>query len=98
CFGAETENTWRVLLEPKSMHREVTFEIPNAQRTVLAPARAEGDEYVFPTQKAFAALNVGAAGIQQLAAQTAAADLATLTPRYERNRKQVIQYAELKSD
>jgi len=39
-----------------------------------------------------------AAGIQQFAAQTAAVDLATLTPRYERNRKQVIQYAELKSD
>lgn len=99
-FAAESpaDSAWRVLLEPKSMHREVAFEIPNAQRTVLAPARLEGDEYIFPTRKDFEALNVDAAAIRRLAAQAAAADLATLKPRYERNRKQVIQFAELKSD
>lgn len=80
------------------MHREVAFEIPNAQRTVLAPALWKNDEYLFPTRKYFESLNVDIAAIRQLAAQAATADLAVLTPRYERNRKQVIQYAELKSD
>jgi hypothetical protein len=38
--GAEAraaEPKWRVLLEPKSMRREVVREIPGAQRTVFAP-------------------------------------------------------------
>src|SRR5258706_14351175 len=38
------EMKWRVLLEPKSMHREVTWEIPGAQRTVFAPVVLERDE------------------------------------------------------
>lgn len=80
------------------MHREVAFDIPNAQRTVLAPARVVRDEYVFPTRKNFDALNVDAPTLRRLAAEAATADLATLKPRYERNRKQVIQFAELKSD
>ncbi len=80
------------------MHREVVFDIPNAQRTVLAPVRLEADDYIFPTRKVFQTLNVDAATIRRLAARAAAADLATLKPRYERNRKQVIQYAELSSD
>lgn len=92
------EMKWRVLLEPKSMHREVTWDIPGAQRTVFAPAVWERDEYLFPTRKVLDEAGVAAEGLQQLAAPAAAADLATLKPRYERDRKQVIQYAELTSD
>jgi hypothetical protein len=100
-FGAAeapVENKWRVLLEPKSMHREVTWEIPGAQRTVFAPVVWERDEYLFPTRKVLEEAGVAAEGLQQLAAPAAAADLAMLKPRYERDRKQVIQYAELTSD
>jgi hypothetical protein len=89
---------WRVILEPKAMHRVIAWEIPGAQRTVLAPVVAEDDDYVYPSQKAWEGFHVDRAEIERRGAVTAAADLATLKPRYERNKKQVIQYAELTSD
>jgi len=89
---------WRVLLEPKSMRREVTWEIPGAQRTVIAPVVVDGIDYLYPSRKILGQFRVEAGAIQELAAPAAAADLATLKPRYERDRKQVIQYAELRSD
>ena len=92
------EFKWRVILEPKSMHREVTWEIPNAHRTVFAPVVVDGDDYLFPSKKILEKFHVEPAAIQERAALAAAADLATLKPRYERDRKQVIQYAELRSD
>ncbi len=92
------EFKWRVLLEPKSMRREVVWEIPGAQRTVFAPVVINGEEALFPPRKILDQFRVDAAAIQELAAPAAAADLATLKPRYERDRKQVIQYAELRSD
>jgi hypothetical protein len=99
--GAEeppAEFKWRVLLEPKSMHREVTWEIPGAQRTVFAPVVVDGSEFLYPPRKILERFGVETKAIQQLAAPAAAADLATLKPRYVRDRKQVIQYAELRSD
>jgi hypothetical protein len=92
------EFKWRVLLEPKSMHREVVWEIPGAQRTVFAPVVVDGDEYLFPPRKILDQFRVEPGAIQQLAAPAAAADLAMLKPRYVRDRKQVIQYAELRSE
>ena len=52
----------------------------------------------FPSREIWDRFHVDAAEIQRRGALVAAADLATLKPRYERNRKQVIQYAELTSD
>ena len=101
CLIAEPPapvDSWRVLLEPKSMHREIAWEIPGAQRTVLAPAEADGNEYQFPSRKTWEESQLDQADIQRRGAIAAAADLATLKPRYERNSKQVIQYAELTSD
>jgi hypothetical protein len=89
---------WRVLLEPKSMRREVVWEIPGAQRTVFAPVVVNGDDYLYPPRKILEQFGAEAADILRLAAPAATADLATLTPRYERDRLQVIQYAELRSD
>jgi len=91
-------DSWRVILEPKSMHRAVAWEIPGAQRTVLAPVTVDGDDYVYPSQKAWEGFHVDRAEIERRGATAATADLATLKPRYERNKKQVIQYAELTSD
>jgi hypothetical protein len=88
---------WRVIFEPKSMHREITWDIPGAQRTVLAPVVVDGDEYLFPSRKIWDRFSVDPAEIQRRGALAATADLATLHPRYERNSKQVIEYAELTS-
>jgi hypothetical protein len=89
--------TWRILLESKSMHREVTWTIPGAERTVLAPVVIDGDDFLYPPQKIIEKFHVQPADIQERAIPAAIADLATLKPRYERDRKQVIQYAELHS-
>jgi hypothetical protein len=89
---------WRVILEPKAMHRPIAWEIPGAQRTVLAPVVKDGDEYLYPSHKIWDRFHVDRAEIERRGAVAAAADLATLKPRYERNSKQVIQYAELTSD
>jgi hypothetical protein len=97
-FGDDAAEPWRVILEPKSMHREIAWEIPGAQRTVLAPVVVNGDEYLFPSRKIWNQFHVDPAEIQRRGALTAAADLASLKPRYERSSKQVIQYAEITSD
>ncbi|EDY17833.1 hypothetical protein CfE428DRAFT_4572 [Chthoniobacter flavus Ellin428] len=95
---APPADSWRVILEPKSMHREVTWEIPGAGRTVIAPVELEGDQYRFPSRKTWDESHFAPADIQRRGAIMAAADLATLKPNYHRDRKQVIQYAELTSD
>ena len=92
------EFKWRVLLEPKSMRREVIWEIPGAQRTVLAPVVMDGSDYLYPPRKILDQFKVDPADIRERAAPAAAADLVALTPRYQRDRKMVIQYAELHSD
>jgi len=65
---------------------------------VLAPVVVDGDDYLFPSRKIWDRFQVDPAEIQRRGAIVAAADLATLKPRYERNSKQVIEYAELASD
>jgi hypothetical protein len=90
--------SWRVILEPKSMHREIAWEIPGAERTVFAPIIVDGDDYLFPSKKVWDQFHLSREEIERRAAANAAADLATLQPRYERNSKKVIEYAELNSD
>lgn len=90
---APTDPTVRAWLEPKSMRAPVVLPIAGAQRTEIALGRltTEGLE---PFTKA-----VTATGEELLAVgcANAAADLATLVPRYARDRRKVIQYAELHS-
>jgi len=87
-----------VILEPKSMHRAVAWPIPGAQRTVLAPVVVAGDEYLFPSREIWERFHVEDAEIQRRAAIMSETDLSALRLRYERDRKQVIQYAELSSN
>lgn len=96
--GLAEDFKWRVLLEPKSMRREVTWEIAGAERTVLAPVVIDGIDYLYPPKAILERFGVVPAGILELAAPAAEADLAALKPRYERDRNQVIQYAELASE
>ncbi|MEZ0255891.1 MAG: hypothetical protein ACAI37_11480 [Chthoniobacter sp.] len=97
-IAADSAEPWRVILESKSMHRPIAWEIPGAQRTVIAPVVIDDGEYLYPSQKIWDRFHVDRAEIERRGAAAAAADLATLKPRYERNAKQVIQYAELTSN
>src|SRR5258708_3308395 len=50
--------SWQVLIEPKFMKREVTFEIPKSERAALAPALMKNGDPVCLSQKEFKALGV----------------------------------------
>ena len=92
------EQSWRVWLEPKSSRAPVTLPLAGAARTVFC-AGFLGEEGLRPMTKAErAAMGIGMERFAARARENAAADLAGLKPRYERNRKQVIAYAELHSE
>lgn len=90
---AADDTTLRAWFEPKSMRAPATLPIRNAERTEIAFGRWTGDGLqpfargeCEPSPELLAA-----------AAANAAADLAVLHPRYARDRRKVIQYAELSS-
>ena len=91
------EETWHLLIEPTFMHYEATWPIDAAERTVLVPARYVNGE-VLPL-KSDDVLTLGATRDKILASAPKAASevLATLTPRFIRDEKNVIQCAVLES-
>jgi hypothetical protein len=80
------------------MHREIAWTIPHAERTVLAPIVIDGGDYLFPSRKIWDQFHLTREEIERRAMAAAAADLASLHPRYERNRKKVIEFAVLSSE
>ena len=97
--GGETanENSWRVWLEPKSSRAPVTLPIAGAERTVICAGFLAEDGLRAMTRAELAAMGLGMDRFAGRARENARADLAGLVPRYERNRHQVIEYAELQS-
>lgn len=95
--GAD-ESEWRIFLEPKFLRAPVTSTIPAAKKTDLAAGRFAGGELETLTKDAFAAIGVDWEKFAGRARENAAADLATLKPRYERNTKKVIVYGALESE
>ena len=92
------EAAWRVWLEPKFMRSPVTQPIAHAERTALV-AGTLGDAEIVPLPRAeWEALAVEWPLFFARAKANAAADLATLKPRYVRNKKRVIEYAALESE
>ena len=91
------DETWHLLIEPTFMHYEATWPIDRAERTVLVPARYVNGE-VLPL-KSDDILTLGATRDKILASAPKAASevLATLTPRFIRDEKNVIQCAVLES-
>ena len=98
-FGAplRAEEAWRVWLEPKLMRPPVANPVEGSERTLLAAGRRDGDGLVTFGVAEFAALKITWADFFAEAQRNAVADLATLTPRYVRNRRKVIEYAVLES-
>ncbi|MGB8168395.1 MAG: hypothetical protein WCF18_12940 [Chthoniobacteraceae bacterium] len=88
-----SDSTVRAWLEPKSMRASVALPIVGAQRTEIAFGRLTEDGL-----EAFAKTEAEPGdSLLTTARANAAADLATLKPRYVRDRHKVIQYAELHS-
>ena len=92
------EETWHLLIEPTFMHYEASWPIDAAERTVLVPARYVNGELL--PLKSGDILTLGATRDKILASAPKAASevLATLTPRFVRDEKNVIQCAVLESE
>ena len=92
------ERGWRIWLEPKSNRPAVTLPLAGAERTVVCAGFLEDEGPRAMTAAELAGMGIEMERFTARARQNAAADLATLKPRYERNRKKVIEYAELRSE
>ena len=92
------ENGWRVWLEPKSSHAPVTLPIAGAERTELCAGFLEEEGPRPMTREELAGMGIEMARFAARARENAQGDLAGLKPRYVRNRKKVIEYAELHSE
>ena len=99
CFGGESadERNWRVWLEPRSTHAPVTLPIAGADRTEVCAGFMEEAGPRAMTKEELAAMGIGMEKFAARARENASADLAKLKPRYTRNAKRVIEYAELRS-
>lgn len=87
----------RAWLEPKSMRAPVTLPLAGAQRTEIALGRLTEDGLERFSKRLMELLGFSSEKAFAIGRENAAADLATLTPRYARDRVNVIQYAELTS-
>lgn len=96
---APTESAWRVWLEPKFMRAAVSAPIGGAKRTVLTGGTLANDGTLaaFPTG-GLEKLGLAWPDFYAQARANAAADLAELKPRYERDSKMVIIYGALESE
>ena len=91
------ERNWRVWLEPRSTHAPVTLPIAGADRTEVCAGFMEEAGPRAMTKEELAAMGIGMEKFAARARENASADLAKLKPRYTRNAKRVIEYAELRS-
>lgn len=89
---------WALLLEPHFMRPEVSMAIPGAERTVIVPALVQDDGLKVLTKADYDRIGVDQKVIGKQARENASALLKTLEPKFERNAKNVIEYAELAAD
>jgi hypothetical protein len=90
--------SWRVWLEPRFMHQPVSAAIPGAERTEFAAGSLSAGELQPFTKAQFSGLAQKWDDFAAKARANSAADLAQITPVYVRNKKKIIEYAELHSE
>ena len=79
------------------MHQPVTKPIQDAEKTVLAAGTLNGDVLEPLAKDDLAKLGATWESFAEQARTNAAADLAQLKPEYTRNKKKIIEYAEIRS-
>lgn len=84
-------------MEAKFLAPTAARPIENAQRTVFAGGYWDGEALVPFSKKQWAAVGADWAQLSQKAAELAVSDFKQVAVRYERNRRNVIEYAELSS-
>ena len=89
------EPDWRIWLEAKFLAPPVSSLIPQAQRTVLAAGRWTGTELLAFTAKDWKNTGLSWEKLDAEARRAASIELKHLVPTYKRDRREVIEYAEL---
>jgi hypothetical protein len=97
ALADEPRTAWRVWLEPTFMRAPVTAPITGAKKTVFAGGTLGEEGLVTMPKEAFVATKMSWEMFFAKARENAAAELAELKPRYERDAKKVIVYAALES-
>lgn len=90
------EKQWRVLIEPKFMRPPVSFPIPGAERTLLVPGWFADDELHYFSKQQWDALGLDWAAFQKKSAANATDK--KVKAEFARNKKNVIEYAALRSE
>lgn len=80
------------------MHRQVAAHVKGAEKTDIAGGWMDQGELSPMSQAEFAQMGVTWAEFSAQAVENAAADLAQLKPNYTRNRKKIIEFAEVRSE
>jgi hypothetical protein len=96
CAG--NANDWFFLPEPRFMEHEVSFSLSGAKNTVLAPARIGETGVEFPTVAAWEAGGLSEETVRKVTARFASEWLRHTKVEWVRNRKNVVEYAVMRSD
>ena len=96
CAGMA--NDWFFLPEPRFMGHEVSFPLAGARDTVLAPVRLGEGGVEFATIAAWTAAALNEETVRKVTARFASEWLRHTKVEFVRNRKNVIEYAALRSD
>lgn len=96
--GGGMANDWFFLPEPRFMEHEISFPISAAKNTVLAPARLGETGVEFPTVAVWHAAGLSEETVAKVTARFASEMLRHTKVEYVRSRKNVVEYAVLRSD
>ena len=95
---ALADSRWVLMVEPSFMDYKMRRPIAGSNRTILAIVRVVDGEIQPLTREEKKSVNMTFEQIEADAQKTASAVLSHLTPRFARDKKNVIQYAVLESD
>lgn len=95
---AEEEPAWRVWFEAKFLAPAAHSPVAEAQGTVLAGGFWDGSQLVAFDRSQWGGLALSWGAFESAARARAAGDLAGVSVRFERNKRRVIEFAELSSD
>jgi predicted Rdx family selenoprotein len=96
--GAGEEPAWRVWLEARFLAPAACAPVPESQGTVFAGGFWDGSQLVPFERGQWGALGLKWGDFESAARQKAGGDLAGITVRFQRDKRRVIEFAELSSE
>lgn len=95
---AEGDRAWRIWFDAKFLASAVQKTVPGAEKTVFSGGVWDGEQLVGFERVRWKELGLGWEGFEAAARRNAVVDFASVGVRFERNKRRVIEFAELSSD